>query len=213
MSAGTVELGAVGRFGRFAATHARRVAVIWAVVAVGLGFLAPRVETALSGAGWEAAGSDSVAARSLIQWQFAGNASSALMVVVHSPTMRASDAPFAAVTDPGRGDALRATRRRRRDAAGRGTSISRDGHTAIVPAGAGPLADGDGARRRPAEGPAARARHGRLTVSLTGAIRHVVRLQRANRSAMMRSRAVLVARHARDPGARVRLARGRRACR
>ena len=38
----------------------RRLVVAWVVVAVGLGFLAPRVETALSGAGWEATGSDSV---------------------------------------------------------------------------------------------------------------------------------------------------------
>ena len=33
------------------------VAIAWVVVAVGLGFFAPRVEHALSGAGWEATGS------------------------------------------------------------------------------------------------------------------------------------------------------------
>ena len=57
MSASTLQLGPVGRLGRYAATHVRLVALAWVVVAVGLGFLAPRVETALSGAGWEASGS------------------------------------------------------------------------------------------------------------------------------------------------------------
>ena len=92
------QLGAIGRLGRFSASHARAVAIAWIVVAVGLGFLAPRVETALSGAGWEATGSDSVAARTLIQQHFAGNASTGLMVVLHSPSLRSSDASFAAVT-------------------------------------------------------------------------------------------------------------------
>ena len=57
MSASTCSSGPVGRLGRYAATHVRLVALAWVVVAVGLGFLAPRVETALSGAGWEATGS------------------------------------------------------------------------------------------------------------------------------------------------------------
>ena len=82
-----MQLGPVGRLGRYAATHVRVVAIAWVVVAVGLGFLAPRVETALSGAGWEATGSQSVAARSLIQQHFAGNASTGLMVVLHSPSL------------------------------------------------------------------------------------------------------------------------------
>ena len=81
-------LGPIGRLGRWSATHARIVFIAWAVVVVGLGVLAPRVETALSGAGWEDSGSQSVAARDLIQRDFAGNASSGLMVVVHSPTLR-----------------------------------------------------------------------------------------------------------------------------
>jgi len=76
MSAATLRLGPIGRLGRYAATHTRRVAVAWVVIAVGLGALAPRVETALSGAGWESTGSDSVAARSLVQREFAGDASS-----------------------------------------------------------------------------------------------------------------------------------------
>ena len=77
-------VGPVGRLGRWTVDHGRVVAVAWVIVAIGLGFFAPRVESALSGAGWQANGSESVQARKLIQANFAGLSSSALMVVVHS---------------------------------------------------------------------------------------------------------------------------------
>jgi RND superfamily putative drug exporter len=72
--------GPIGRLGRYTATHFRTVAIAWAIVAVGLGVFAPKVETALSGAGWQANGSESVQARALIQRNFAGLSSSALMI-------------------------------------------------------------------------------------------------------------------------------------
>ena len=78
-------VGPIGRLGAWTADHFRAVLVAWIVVAVGLGVLAPRVETALSGAGWEASGSQSVQARALIDQHFGGQSSAALMVVVHSP--------------------------------------------------------------------------------------------------------------------------------
>ena len=56
-------VGPLGRLGRFMATHRRAVAISWLVVVVALGAFAPRVETALSGAGWQASGSQSVQAR------------------------------------------------------------------------------------------------------------------------------------------------------
>ena len=67
-------LGPIGRLGRLAAKHLGRVFVAWALIAVGLGVLAPRVETALSGAGWEASGSQSVEARQLIDATSRGRA-------------------------------------------------------------------------------------------------------------------------------------------
>jgi uncharacterized membrane protein YdfJ with MMPL/SSD domain len=84
-------IGPVGKLGRWAADHVRAVAIAWAVLAVALGIFAPRVESALSGAGWQANGSESVQARTLIQRDFAGLSSSALMVVVHSPELTTSD--------------------------------------------------------------------------------------------------------------------------
>lgn len=74
-------LGPIGRLGRWTATHVRATAVVWLIVALGLGALAPRAEQALSGAGWEATGSESVRARELIQTEFAGNSSAALVAV------------------------------------------------------------------------------------------------------------------------------------
>ncbi len=87
-------VGPVGRLGRWTVDHGRAVAIAWIVIAIGFGFFAPRVESALSGAGWQANGSQSVQARTLIQKNFAGLSSSALMVVVHSPTQTVGDAGF-----------------------------------------------------------------------------------------------------------------------
>ena len=76
-------VGPIGRLGRWTAGHVRLVVIAWAVVAVGLGSLAPRAEHALSGAGWEATGSESVAARHSIDASFAGQGGYALMVAIH----------------------------------------------------------------------------------------------------------------------------------
>ena len=135
MTADTVappSLGPIGRLGRLAATHRRAVFAIWALLAVGLGFLAPRVETALSGAGWEDSGSESVAVRHQIDAAFGGAGAYALQVAVHSdgatvssPTFRRSLAAVerTLATDPAVGRVVPPRP---------GVSISRDGHTAVV---------------------------------------------------------------------------------
>ena len=89
-------VGPIGRLGAFAADHARGVAIAWTILAVALAAFAPRAETALSGAGWQADGSESVQARALIQRHFAGLSSSALAVVVHSSTATTSTPAAAA---------------------------------------------------------------------------------------------------------------------
>ena len=55
-----------------------------AIVVVVLGAFAPKVEHALAGAGWEASGSESVAARTVVRGEFNGMSSAALQVVVQS---------------------------------------------------------------------------------------------------------------------------------
>src|SRR5450432_2625831 len=81
-----VNVGPIGRLGRYTATHFRVVLTAWLVIAVVLGFFAPRVETALSGAGWETTGSQSVQARQLIDRNFHGLSAYGLMTVISSPT-------------------------------------------------------------------------------------------------------------------------------
>ncbi len=129
-------VGPIGRLGRYTATHFRIVLAAWVLVAVGLGVFAPKVEHALSGAGWEASGSESVKARELVDRNFGGLSSSALQVVVHSERET--------VRDPGFRDVIaRAQQTLKGDervatvvAPQPGRSISRDGHTAVIQAGA-----------------------------------------------------------------------------
>src|SRR6476469_866612 len=87
-------LGPIGRLGRLAATHRGAVFAIWAVLAVALGFLAPRVETALSGAGWEDSGSESVAVRKQVDAEFGGAGAYGLQVAVHSQRLTADSPAF-----------------------------------------------------------------------------------------------------------------------
>ena len=109
------------------------------MIAIGFGFFAPRVESALSGAGWQANGSQSVQARTLIQKNFAGLSSSALMVVVHSPTQTVSATRLPLRPSPAVERTLRTNRQVASVSvprAGARSSISADRHTAIVTAGA-----------------------------------------------------------------------------
>jgi RND superfamily putative drug exporter len=131
------DLGPVGRLGYWTATHFRAVVLAWVVVALGLGFLAPKAEHALSGAGWHATGSESVEARDRIESGFQGLSSSSLLVVVSSEQLAFGESEFSAVVrDVERRLALE------EDIASvvpprEGISVSRDGRTAVVQAGAG----------------------------------------------------------------------------
>ncbi len=127
-----VGLGPIGRLGRLAATHRGATFAVWAVLAVALGFLAPRAETALSGAGWEATGSESVAVRKQVDGAFGGAGAYGLQVAVHSESLTSTDLRF-------RRTVASVERTLASDSAvGKvvspeaGVSISRDGHTAVV---------------------------------------------------------------------------------
>ncbi|WP_372789941.1 MMPL family transporter [Paraconexibacter sp.] len=87
-------LGPLGRLGRWAAVNRRTVFIAWAVIVVGLGVFAPKVEHALSGAGWQANGSESVEVRDLVQSEFGGLNSTGLMVAMHSDTLTADSPAF-----------------------------------------------------------------------------------------------------------------------
>lgn len=129
--------GPLGRLGVWVTDHAKLVTGVWLLLIIGLGAFAPQVEHNLSGAGWQADGSESVAARALAQEHFGGNASSAIQVVVHATDGPVTEGDGAAViaevtrlleAEPRIADVLAPTP---------GATLSQDGSTAIVLAGAG----------------------------------------------------------------------------
>ncbi|HET8823389.1 MAG TPA: MMPL family transporter [Thermoleophilaceae bacterium] len=179
--------GPIGRLGRWTATHFKLVAIAWAVLAIGLGVIAPKVEHALSGAGWEATGSESLQVRETVDREFGGLSSSALMVVVHSADKTATDPAFkAVVADAQR--ALEADPRVTEVVPPRpGQSVSGDGHTAVIQAGAAASSNemvraADDLKEElaalPADG---------VQVSLTGASGMWSDFNEANKTAMMKS--------------------------
>jgi len=176
-------VGPIGRLGRWTASHGRAVLAAWALIAIGFGVFAPKAERALSGAGWEAGGSESVAARNLIDASFAGASSYALMAVVHSDTLKAGDRRFAVAV-------ARTTKiLRGSDAVASPplTSVSRDGHTVVVQAGAARDPSGmvEAADRLKGELQAASANG--VGVRLTGAAGMWSDFNAANKKAMMKS--------------------------
>ena len=180
-------VGPIGRLGRYTATHFRLVLAVWVIVALALGFFAPRVEKALSGAGWETTGSQSVAARNLIDQNFHGLSSYALMIVIHSQSETAGDPAFqrtvANVERTLRANPAVSTVVPPTPA----ISISHDGHTAIVQAGAARSSNAMVKAADEAKGKlAALSGHG-IQVSLTGAPGMWSDFNAANRSAMLRS--------------------------
>ena len=179
--------GPVGRLGRWTAAHFKIVALSWALVTVGLGVFAPKVEHALSGAGWEATGSESLAVRETVDREFGGLSSSALMVVVHSADRTVTDPAFKRVLADAQ-TALAADARVTDVIAPRaGQSISRDGHTAIIQAGAAASSNemvraADDLKDELAKLPA-----DDVQVSLTGASGMWSDFNEANKTAMMKS--------------------------
>ena len=170
-------VGPLGRLGAWTASHVRLVVVGWVVIAVGLGVFAPRVEHALSGAGWEASGSESVAAREQIESSFGGQGAYALMVVVHGDgdldpvlarvaSILTADPRVASVSKP---------------------QTSEDGRTAIVQGGAAARPTEMVRAADELKDELADAGDDRVTVSLTGAPGMWSDFNEANKSAMLKS--------------------------
>ncbi|MFE3757527.1 MMPL family transporter [Nocardia tengchongensis] len=133
--------GLLGCLGAVMADRARWVFGFWLILSVALGAAAPSVFDSLAGAGWQADGSESVQVRDLAQEHFGGNSAAAVQVVIHSdsatmdsPQARTlvgditailhADSRFGAIVAPVPGQ-----------------SVSRDGHTGILLAGANASTD------------------------------------------------------------------------
>ncbi len=89
-----VEHPPLARIGRAAHSHRRFVIAAWAVLAIGLGVFAPKLEHALSGAMWEVNGSESLAARDVIDEQFGGLSSQSAVVVIQSQSTPIDDPTY-----------------------------------------------------------------------------------------------------------------------
>jgi RND superfamily putative drug exporter len=123
------------------AEHTGLVLGVWLIALVALGAAAPSVFTSLAGAGWQANGSESVQVRELAEQHFGGNSSAAVQVVVHSDSLPITDPSMqqtlAAATeifsaDPRFGEVVTPQP---------GMTISPDGHTGIMIAGANASTD------------------------------------------------------------------------
>jgi RND superfamily putative drug exporter len=179
--------GLIGRLGRWAAGNPRVIFASWALVALALGLLAPRVEHALSGAGWQANGSESLEVRELAEREFGGLNATALMVVVHSEHDNVGSPAFDRTIERVAAT-LRADERVAAVELPRaGTTVSADGRTAIVMAGA--RADSNEMVRAAddLEEPLARLGGDETQVTLTGASGMWSDFNQANREAMLRS--------------------------
>ena len=180
------EAGPLGRLGFWAATHRRLVALVWLVLAGSLAVFAPKVETALSGAGWQDNGSQSVQVRELARAHFGGAASSALQVVVHAD--RPVTSPKVAAVIRAATTLLKADHRVAAVVPPQpGATISKDQRTAVILAGAGADTNEMVRAADDLKGPL-RALSGQgVEVRATGASMLWSDFNEANRTAMMRS--------------------------
>jgi putative drug exporter of the RND superfamily len=174
--------GPLGRLGSWTARHGRATLLAWIAIVAVLGVFAPRVEHSLSGAGWQANGSESVVVRERARAQFAGASSSALMVVVHTAGPVTGPAGQHAIAEATA--LLWADHRVSRVAS---AQVAPDGHTAILLGGAAAsttemvrAADHLTKPLRSLDAPG-------VTVSLTGASGMWSDFNKANLTAMLHS--------------------------
>ncbi len=185
-----VTVGPIGRLGRWAATHFRAVLIVWLLLVAVLGFFAPKAEHALSGAGWEATGSESVQAREQLDAEFGGLSSSALQIAIHSDTLTVDDPAFqATVGDAGEliAEDERVARVIPPDQSG---AISEDGHTVVLQAAAAANSNDMVRAADDLKEPLAELGTAETTVALTGASGMWSDFNQANKEAMMKSEVV-----------------------
>jgi len=184
------DIGPIGRLGAWTATHFRTVLISWALIVVGLGFFAPKVEHALSGAGWEASGSESVKVREQLDAEFGGLSSSALQVVVNSPSETVDDPGFAATVVAAERTLGADERVKRVIGPAEAGAISEDGHTAVIQGAAGADPNEMVRAADDLKDPLAELGQGATTVSLTGASGMWSDFNQANKEAMLKSEVI-----------------------
>ncbi len=179
---------AFARLGRWTVTHLRLVLLSWLAILVVFGIFAPRVETALSGAGWQDSSSASVQARNIIQRDFSGLGSAALEVIVvdHRRSI-ASDRAALSLMRKAAALLRSDSRVSKVIMPSVGTSISRNGRTAIITAGSAAGTNVMVKAANDLSGPIQRLSGSGVTFTLTGDSALWADFNNANRSAMLRS--------------------------
>jgi RND superfamily putative drug exporter len=164
------------------------VLIGWLIAVAAFGAFAPQVESVLSGGGWQDSGSQSIVARDLIAKDFAGLGSTALQVVVHDSTGSVVSDPAAQRVVARVTAALTADRRISTVVAPRpGLSISRDGRTAIVQAGAAVDANEMVRAADDLIGPLRKLSTRSVTVQVTGSSALWANFNKVNHAAMIKS--------------------------
>jgi len=178
----------MARHGARSATHLRAVLLPWLIVLIVFGAFAPQVEHALAGAGWQDSTSQSVKARAIIQRDFAGLGATALQVVIvdhHGPitTDAAAQRVLTKVSNLLRADPRVSTV----VAPQPGVSLSANGRTGVVTAGAAADANAMVRAADALAGPLGGLSRPGISVTLTGDSALWANFNSANRSAMLRS--------------------------
>ncbi|MBE7520746.1 MAG: MMPL family transporter [Thermoflexaceae bacterium] len=173
----------LAQFGRWAHSHRLLVVAAWAALTIGLGLFAARLEHALSGAMWEVNGSDSLAARKLMEQEFGGYSSQSAVAVFHSDTLAATDPAFQQLI--GRAGEIFASEGALSPALP--AQVSPDGHTAMLQAGSlvSPT-DSVQAAERVSDDIAALS-NSEVTVALTGSPAFWADFNAVNREGMMKA--------------------------
>ncbi|MFC8717860.1 MMPL family transporter [Kitasatospora sp. NPDC057198] len=178
--------GLLGRLGVWSVHHFKAVLAGWLLLVVGLGAFAPQVTSALSGAGWQASGSESVRVRTLAEEHFAGNASSAIQIVVAADRPVTEPAVQQTIAEAGKIAAADA-RISTVVAPQPGATISQDGRTAVLLAGAGASPDDMVRAADDLKGPLDSLSTDGISVHATGASVLWSDFNTANHDAMMKS--------------------------
>jgi RND superfamily putative drug exporter len=184
----TPTAGHLARLGAWTADHLRVVVLAWVVVLALFGAFAPQVEHTLAGAGWQDSSSQSVKARQVVQKEFRGLGATALQVVVVDQRLPLATDRAARAVEDRVVSLLRADPRVSVVVPPQpGVSLSANGRTGVITAGAN--ADPN-AMVRAADalaGPLRSLARPGISVSLTGDSALWADFNAVNRSAMLRS--------------------------
>ncbi len=180
--------GWLAQLGGWSGSHLRVVLIAWLLVLGVFGAFAPKVMSSLSGAGWQDSTSSSVRARDVIAKDFAGLGSTALQVVVVDKSGAIAGDPAAQTVIAQATALLKADPRVSVVVAPQpGISLSKDGRTAIIQAGANADANAMVRAADDLAKPLTNLSTNSVSVNLTGSSALWANFNKVNHAAMIKS--------------------------